>query len=326
MLISVLDRAAAASQESEAETLRQVSAHAQHVESLGFHRFMVAEHHAVAGIPGSQPAILAAHVASSTSTLRVGTAGVMVPDHPPLIIAEQVGLLEALYPGRIDIGLGSSVGFTAPVRQALRQGTPSEAKARLEDDFRELLSYLSGSAGITARPENRAQTPLYVLAGYRSAFLAAKLGLKVILGGPVEVQLKAAQVYRGNFVPSAFAAEPEVVSSLNIAVAESERAASDLLLPESYAKALSRSTGVFSALAPAAELDLESLTSQQKKRIADFQAHCIVGTPAQVRESLMAASEKLGVQEFLVTGDIPDQAGRARSEELLAEIAQGLSR
>ena len=116
MRFSVLDRGAAG-------PLDQVAEHARHVEKLGFQRFLVAEHHGVPGIPAGQPGILAAHVAAQTQRIRVGTAGIMLLNHPPFLVAEQINLLEALYPGRIDIGIGSSVGFTAPVRKALRQGS-----------------------------------------------------------------------------------------------------------------------------------------------------------------------------------------------------------
>ena len=145
-------------------------------------------------------------------------------------MAEQINLLEALYPGRIDIGIGSSVGFTGPVRRALRQGNPAEVKQRFETELETLLCYLRGEEAVTVRPEY-AGTPIYVLAGFRSAMVAAKMGLGVILGGPVATQEAAARVYREH----ALADAPPIISSLNIAVAETSAAARDLLLPEAYA-------------------------------------------------------------------------------------------
>lgn len=320
MRFSVLDRAAGTHDETPDETLRGVANHAQHVEKLGFSRFLVAEHHGVPGIPGSQPAQLATYVAANTSTIRVGTGGIMVPNHPPYLIAEQIGLLQSLFPERIDIGLGSSVGFTKPVRQALRQGEPKELKARLEDDVEELLGYLAGMGEVSSYPADNAHTPIYMLAGFRSALTAARLGIGVITGGPLSTQADAIKAYRENFQPSKVLDSPHVIASLNIAAADTTEAARNLLLPEAYSQVLSRSTGVFDQLRTASELDIDSLTSQQKKRIDESLGNAIYGTAAEVGALLADATAQLGVDEFLITGDIPDREGRSRSEELLAGI------
>ena len=318
MRFSVLDRAAAVAGESSEETLQAVRAHAQHAESLGFVRFLVAEHHGVPGLVGSQPALLSAHLAGATSRIRIGTAGIMVPNHPPLLIAEQIGMLEALFPGRIDIGLGSSVGFTAPVRAALRQDV--DAKSLYDVDLAHILSYLTETAAVTAQPAADGRTPIYLLAGFRSALTAAKLGLGIITGGPVETQAKAVQSYRENFHPSDFCPTPRVISSLNIAAATTQRAAADLLLPEAYAKVMAQTTGRFEPLRPARELDLAALTKQQRRRLKQEQAQTITGVPRDLKAHLAEIARRLGVDEFLVTGDMPDRAGRARSEELLAAL------
>ena len=320
MRFSVLDRAAGTHNETPDETLRGVASHAQHVEKLGFSRFLVAEHHGVPGIPGSQPAQLATYVAANTSTIRVGTGGIMVPNHPPYLIAEQIGLLQSLFPDRIDIGLGSSVGFTKPVRQALRQGEPKGLKARLEDDVEELLGYLAGTGSVSSYPVDNARTPIYMLAGFRSALTAAKLGIGVITGGPLSTQADAIKAYRENFQPSQVLDRPHVIASLNIAAADTTEAARNLLLPEAYSQVLSRSTGVFDQLRTASELEIDSLTSQQKKRIDESLVNAIYGTAAEVGALLADATAQLSVDEFLITGDIPDREGRSRSEELLAGI------
>ncbi|PQM73630.1 MsnO8 family LLM class oxidoreductase [Corynebacterium sp. J010B-136] len=320
MRFSVLDRAAGTHSETPDETLRGVATHAQHVEKLGFSRFLVAEHHGVPGVPGSQPAQLATYVAANTSTIRVGTGGIMVPNHPPYLIAEQIGLLQSLFPDRIDIGLGSSVGFTKPVRKALRQGDPHELKARLEEDVEELMDYLSGSGAVSSYPADNARTPIYMLAGFRSALTAARLGIGVITGGPLSTQADAIKAYRENFQPSQVLDSPHVIASMNIAAADTTEAARNLLLPEAYSQVLSRSTGVFEQLRTASELDIDSLTSQQKKRIDESLVNAIYGTAAEVGALLADATAQLSVDEFLITGDIPDREGRSRSEELLAGI------
>ncbi len=150
----------------------------------GFSCFFVAEHHGVPGIAGSAPTVLAAAVAAQTSSIRVGTAGIMLPAHQPVVAAEQIAVLEALFPGRIDAGIGNSVGFTQPVRDALRQGDPAELKAAFPADVAELLTYLRGEAEITARPANVGATPVWLLAGFKSVLTAAQLGVNVIVGGP----------------------------------------------------------------------------------------------------------------------------------------------
>ena len=177
------------------------------------------------------------------------------------------------------------------------------------------MRYLRGEEAVTVRPEYRG-TPLYVLAGFRSAMVAAKLGLGVILGGPVATQEAAARVYREH----ALADAPPIISSLNIAVAETSAAARDLLLPEAYAKVRAQLTGEFATLRPAGELDMDALTGQQRWRIEEALAHDVWGTVEEVREELRGVGKRLGVSEFVVTGDMPDVAGRARSEELLASM------
>lgn len=325
MHFSVLDRANTVAGVRESETLRGVIEHARDVEKLGFTRFLVAEHHAVPGIAGSQPTLLAAAVASATETIRVGTAGIMLPNHQPLIAAEQIATLEALYPGRIDAGIGNSVGFTAPVRDALRQGDPTELKNRFADDLAEMLSFLEGSAGVTMQPENGARTPIWLLAGFRSLKTAADLGIGTIVGGPSLMDTdkpahEGLEYYRTHFQPSAFNSEPRATISLDIGVADTEKAARDLVLPEIWAGVRSRSTGAFPGLQPAADLDPTTLTAQERKRVANGLSSTIYGTPQQVRERLKEIVRFTGVDEIVVTGGMADAEGRASSEELLAEL------
>lgn len=160
--ISNLDRANSRVGFSASEALHWGLDRARLAEELGYHRFWVAEHHAVPGIAGSVPAVLMAAIAGRTHSIRVGSGGIMLPNHQPLVVAEQAATLEALYPGRIDLGLGRSVGFTQAVRKALKSGK-ADAE-RFEDDLIELLGYLSGSASVTVRPRNASLPPVFVLA------------------------------------------------------------------------------------------------------------------------------------------------------------------
>lgn len=315
MRLSLLDRANALPGHTESAVLRGVLDHARHAESLGFHRFLVAEHHAVPGLPGSQPGMLATAVGAATERIRIGTAGIMLPDHQPLIVAEQIATLEALYPGRVDAGIGSSLGFTAPVRAALRQGDVAKLKERYPADLRELLNFLRGAEAVTARPFNDGATPVWLLAGFRSAFLAAELGLGVILGGPNQVE--AARLYRENFRPGLIDA-PSVILSANVAVAATADAARDLLLPEAWAQARARSTGSFGPLPALAEMPAPS--AQERRRIDETLAASVYGTPHQVGERIGELLDAAGTTELLVTGGMSDLDGRAESERLLAGL------
>ncbi|HJD77412.1 MAG TPA: MsnO8 family LLM class oxidoreductase [Corynebacterium pollutisoli] len=317
MRLSVLDRANSLTGDSDATTLQRVVAHARQAEKLGFSRFLVAEHHAVPGLPGSQPGMLAAACGAATEHIRIGTAGIMLPDHQPLVVAEQIATLEALYPGRVDAGLGSSLGFTAPVRAALRQGDVADIKARYPDDLRELLSYLDGTGAVTARPQ-AGGTPVWMLAGFRSVLLAAELGLGVILGGPDQVG--AARLYRENFRPGRIDA-PQIILSANVAVADTPEAARDLLLPEAWAQAHARSTGSFGPLLPVA--DLPDPTAQEQRRMEQILASAIHGTPGDVDKQLRELLDAAGAEELLVTGGMSDLGGRAESERLLAGMLSG---
>lgn len=318
MRFSILDRAQTIRGESDAEPLNRVIEHAKFVESLGFRRFLVAEHHGVPGIPGSAPTVLAASVAAQTSSIRVGTGGIMLPAHQPLIAAEQIGVLEALYPGRIDAGIGNSVGFTKPVREALRQGDPAELKREFPEQLQELLAFLNGTAEITARPANAGATTVWLLAGFKSILTAADLGLNVIVGGPSlfdrsERHHPYLERYREQH-PSG-----QVIVSANIAVADSKEEARDLLMPQIVAEVLSRSTGAFEAMDP--DAGTLELTERQQKRVDEGLAMSIYGTPESVSAQLKDMQEYTRADEFLITGAMTDLEGQQRSERYLAELA-----
>ena len=325
MRYSLLDRANTVVGTSDAAALRRVVERAGRAEALGYHRFLVAEHHGVPGIAGSAPGVLAAAVGQATSTVRVGTAGFMVPDHAPIVVAEQAAVLAALFPGRVDIGLGSSVGFTGAVRRALRQ--PQDAATAREGfagDLDEVLGYLrAGGDGayapevpeVTMRPALDTAPPVYLLTGGspRSLALAAQRGLGVILGGPDPGRVDGVAVGAGQDVK-------DVVVSRTVAVAPTREAARDLVLPEVWAQVMSRSTGAFMPLRPVAELDEAELTAQQRRRVGRALENTVFGTAQDVSAALHALAERTGASEILVTGGASDPAGQERSDALLAGI------
>lgn len=328
--LSILDRANSLEGSTEAEVLHGVIARAQRAETLGINRFWVAEHHGVPGIVGSTPTLLMTAIAAATQHIRVGSGGVMLPNHQPLVVAEQAATLESLYPGRIDLGLGRSVGFTPAVRAALRRD--KDAAAEFPQDLAELLGFLNGTAAFTARPRNVAATPVFVLATGRGLSWAARAGLGVVVGGPslfpaadqAAARHEGIGRYHRDFRPSAWFDEPYVIASANLAVAETTEEARELVLPEAWALAQSRVAGEFRPLEPVAQVqsryDDGSLTDRDRRRVSDHLATAIYGTASEVRERLERLLAFTGADEILATGGMSDVAGQLRSDELLAQI------
>lgn len=316
-VVSILDRAQSRLGESEAATLQQVIGRAQRAERLGYRRFWVAEHHGVPGIAGSAPAVLVAAIASGTTTIRVGTGGIMLPHHQPLVVAEQAATLAALSGSRFDLGIGRSLGFTQAVRTALR--AEKDDADRFGEDITELLAFLSGSAPITARPQDGGRTPVFVLATGRGVDIAARAGLAVVLGGPALIRDSdpALKRYRTAFRPSSWWDKPHVSVSLNVAVAETTAAARDLLLPEARALAVSRAKGYFPPLEAVAH---EPLTAREERLIDESLTAASYGTPDEVQQQLADLQAWTGADELLVSGGMADLEGQERSDELLAGL------
>ncbi|MFC7401596.1 MsnO8 family LLM class oxidoreductase [Citricoccus sp. GCM10030269] len=332
--MSILDRANSLTEATEPEVLEGVIARAQRAERLGYHRFWVAEHHGVPGIAGSTPTLLMTAIAARTDRIRVGSGGVMLPNHQPLVVAEQTATLEALFPGRIDLGLGRSVGFTPAVRHALRRD--KDAAKQFPEDLAELLRFLNGTGPFTARPRNHAATPLFVLATGQGLRWAAQAGLAVVVGGPTVSQRDGVSQhegasehegiarYREEFRPSQWYPEPYVIVSANLAVADTREAARDLLLPEAWALAQSRVMGEFRPLEPVdhikARLDDGGLTERARQRVTDSLATSIYGTAEEVRAEVDSLMSFTGADELLITGGMSDLEGQRRSDELMADL------
>jgi luciferase family oxidoreductase group 1 len=322
--ISILDRANARDGFPDADALNRVLERAQRAEERGYHRFWVAEHHAVPGIAGSVPAVLMAAVAARTHSIRVGSGGIMLPNHQPLVVAEQAATLEALHPARIDLGVGRSVGFTPAVRNALRAG--KQDAERFEEQLAQLLAYLSGAASVTARPRNDSATPVFVLATGSGIDIAARAGLAVVLGGPAVFRtnqdgiVPALERYRSRFRPSRWFQRPFILVSANVAVAATRQAARELLLPEAVALARSRTTGEFAALAPVGPTEWAGLTHREKEAAESSLSTSLYGTASEVRTQVQRLLAASGADELLVTGGAFDVAAQAESDEILAGI------
>ncbi|MES9523337.1 LLM class flavin-dependent oxidoreductase [Streptomyces capoamus] len=319
---SVLDRSRIREGRPPGEALRDTVALAREAEALGYHRFWVSEHHGVPGVAGSAPTVLAAAVAAATRTLRVGTGGVMLPNHRPLVVAEQFGVLEALFPGRIDMGLGRSVGFTDGVRKAL--GRDKGAAEDFAGQLGELLGWFTGGspAGVHARPAEGLRVPPFVLATGEGARIAARAGLPVVIGDlrGREKLLRGIDDYRSLFRPSPWAAEPYVVISGTVAVAGSEAEARRLLVPEAWSTAYSRTHGTFPPLAPAESVEARTMTVRERDVYESALAGHIAGTPEQVAHELEAVLKETGAQEVLVTTSTYDRAALLDSLRRLAGL------
>ena len=315
--LSVLDRSRTRVGETEAETLRATVELAQQVEELGYKRFWVSEHHSVPGVVGSAPTVLAAAVAARTRRIRVGTGGVMLPNHRPLVVAEQFGVLESLYPGRIDMGLGRSVGFTNGIRRAL--GVEKDAAEDFAEQVRELLGYLAGMQQnqVHARPGEGLHIPPFSLAVGEGAAIAASLGLPVVLAARSESEATLDQ-YRTTFRPSAWAPEPYVILAVTAAVADTTEAARQILLPEAWASAYSRTRGVFPPLQPDVPTDL---TAREQEFFENGLRGQIYGTPDEVDAALGGLVRRTGADEVLITTNTFDRADLLASYAALAELA-----
>jgi luciferase family oxidoreductase group 1 len=238
------------------------------------------------------------------------------------VVAEQAATLEALHPGRIDLGIGRSVGFTPAVRQALR--ADKLVALRFVDDLAQLLAYLSGAAPITARPRNEAATPVFVLATGTGIDIAARAGLAVVLGGPAVFRtdqngkVPALEKYRARFRPSRWFDKPFVMVAVNVAVAASRQAAEELLLPEAVALARSRTVGEFPALAPVGPADRARLAGRERDAVESTLSTSVYGTASAVRSRLEHLLEASGADELLITGGAFDVEGQLQSDRLLA--------
>lgn len=320
MRISLLDRSRTRIGETDAETVRATVVRAVQAEELGFARFWTAEHHAVPGIASSTPAVLLAAIGARTSRIRLGSGGIMVPNHRPLVIAEQALLLESLYPGRLDVALGGSLGFTAPVRQALGRTRLREGEYAAE--VAEVRDYLTGQAGLTARPQTPAP-PMFLLAIKDGLSLAAQLGLPAVVGGPLLADDAALARYVDGYRPSEAAPEPYLIASVEVSVAETAERARELLLPEAWAHADSRDVGEFRALRPVAEVQqlLETASPRKAAAVRSFVASAVTGTPEQVAETLHRLLERTGAAECMPSVSAYDRADVAAADRFLASLS-----
>lgn len=296
---------------------------ARHVESLGFRRYWVAEHHGMAGIASAATSLVIDHIAAATGHIRVGAGGIMLPNHAPLIIAEQFGTLDALYPGRIDLGLGRASGSDGRVAAALRRNLDSDPNA-FPRDVMELQSYFAddGKTGISAVPGAGANIPLYILgSSLYGAHVAAALGLPYAFASHFAPQMldEALQVYRHNFRPSPALSEPYVMLAANIIAADREEEAAFLAstLEQSFVRLRRGTPG---QMPPPVKNYRASLPPAEQQMLNGILQCSAIGGKDRVRQKIGEIVERTGADEIILSCPVFDQEKRRESLSITAGI------
>ena len=323
--VSVLDLAPITEGNDASVSFRNSLQLAQHAERLGYRRFWLAEHHGMPGIASAATAVLIGHIAGGTSSIRVGAGGIMLPNHSPLVIAEQFGTLEALYPGRIDLGLGRAPGSDQGTSRALRRDLASHPD-QFPQDVVELMDFMSDEPrqAVQAVPGKGAKVPVWILgSSLFGARLAAMLGLPYAFAShfaPGQM-MQAIKLYRAEFRPSAQLAQPYVMLGFNVFAAQSDDQAR--VLASSMQQAfINLRTGRPSKLQPPIPGYLESLPAQARAMLDEVLSCSAVGSLATVREGLHAFVERTGADELMIVSQIFDHEDRMESYEITARAVQ----
>lgn len=301
---------------------------ARHAERLGYRRYWLAEHHNMPGIASAATSVVIAHVAGGTKTIRVGAGGIMLPNHAPLVIAEQFGTLAALHPGRIDLGLGRAPGTDMGTARALRRNL--EASDNFPQDVVELMGYFQPAEEgqrIRAVPGEGQKVPIWILgSSLYGAQLAALLGLPYAFAShfaPAELD-HALEIYRSRFQPSEQLERPYVMLGLNVFAAPSD-AEARLLFTSLQQAFVNLGTGRPGRLPPPVEGYEQTLEPIAKTMLGQALSCAVVGSPETVRQGIDAFARRTGADELMVTAQIFAHAARVRSFEILADVHKSLS-
>ncbi|MEN3364956.1 MAG: hypothetical protein V7606_2230 [Burkholderiales bacterium] len=320
---SVLDLSPIAEGSDAAESFRNTLDLAQHGERWGYNRFWLAEHHGMPGIASAATAVLIGHVAAGTSRIRVGAGGIMLPNHSPLVIAEQFGTLESLFPGRIDLGLGRAPGSDQITARALRRNLASDSD-EFPQDVAELMDYFSSEQRqpVHAVPGSGLDVPIWILgSSLFGAQLAAALGLPYAFAShfaPAQM-MQAIEVYRATFRPSAQLDKPYVMLGFNVFAADTDEEA--VFRASSMQQAfISLRSGRPSRLQPPVEDYWNRIGPQERALLEQVLSCSAVGSPATVARQLKAFIEHTGADELMITSQIFEHSARLRSYEITADI------
>jgi luciferase family oxidoreductase group 1 len=326
--LSVLDLSPIIQGSDAAHSFRNTLDLARHAEGWGYRRFWLAEHHGMPGIASAATSVLIGYVAGGTSTIRVGAGGIMLPNHSPLVIAEQFGTLESLYPGRIDLGLGRAPGSDQRTAQALRRNLASDPD-EFPRDVQELADYFSASPrqAVRAVPGTGLNVPLWILGSSMfGAQVAAVFGLPYAFAShfaPAQM-MSAIELYRSEFRPSRDLAKPYVMLGFNVFAADSLAEAKFRATSMQQAFVNLRS-GRPSQLQPPIEGYIERLGPQERAILNQVLSCASIGTPDMVRADLLNFVEQTGADELMITSQIFDHGARLRSFEIVADAFTGVA-
>ena len=321
--LSLLDLVAVRENGTVADALQIALRTAQHAETLGFRRYWLAEHHNLAGVASSATAVLVGYVAGGTQRIRVGSGGIMLPNHAPLVVAEAFGTLAELYPGRIDLGLGRAPGTDPLTMRALRRD-----RIEREEDFPRDVAELARLLGpaepgqrLVTMPGAGTRVPIWLLgSSLFSARLAAQRGLPYAFASHFAPRLlhQALALYREEFQPSADLAQPYVIIGVPLIAAPTDDEA-QFFASSTYQRVLGILTGQRGRLQPPVANYLEQLHPQERAAVHDFLAAAVIGGPETVRQGFAALAESTQADEFMLVSDVFDPALRLRSLDLAAQ-------
>lgn len=321
---SVLDLATVKEGKTPADTFADSLKLAQHVEKLGYTRFWLAEHHNMISVASSATAVVIGHIAGGTKTIRVGSGGIMLPNHSPLIIAEQFGTLASLFPGRIDLGLGRAPGTDQLTASAIRSDRFS-AVQQFPNDIKKLQTYFSSDnsrSSVRAIPGEGLDIPIWLLGSSTdSARLAAEMGLPYAFAShfaPAQF-LNAINIYRRDFKPSAALQSPYIIACINVVAADTDKEAHRLAtsLLQMFRGVI---TGKPRLLQPPVDNMDEHWSEYEEDTINQMLACSFVGSPEKIKLEIQDFLEQTGVHELMVTSNIFDFEAKLHSYQLFADI------
>jgi luciferase family oxidoreductase group 1 len=327
--ISVLDLSPITEGSDAAQSLRNTLDLARHAEGFGYRRYWLAEHHNMTGIASAATAVVIGHVAGGTKTIRVGSGGIMLPNHSPLMVAEAFGTLASLFPGRIDLGLGRAPGTDPLTSRALRRNLNSGSDA-FPQDVVELIGYfrpLEPGQKLRAVPGAGLDVPIWILgSSLFGAQLAALLGLPYAFAShfaPGDME-QAIAIYRERFRPSEQLAKPHLMLGLNVFAAETDEEAQLLASSQQQAFVNLRS-GRPGQLPPPAAGYYESLEPMAKAMLDQALSCTVIGSPERVRPGIEDFARRTGADELIITGQIFDHQARVKSFEIAASVLKELA-
>jgi luciferase family oxidoreductase group 1 len=328
--LSVLDLSPIVAGGTAADALHNTRDLARHAERWGFHRYWLAEHHNMPGVASAATSLVIGYVAEATSTIRVGAGGIMLPNHSPLVIAEQFGTLASLYPGRIDLGLGRAPGTDQVTVHALRRDADGGAES-FPHDVMELLALfrpVQPGQAVRAVPGAGLEVPVWLLgSSLYSAQLAAALGLPFAFASHFAPQLlmEAVEIYRATFRPSASLEKPYVMLGLNVVAADAD-AQAERLFTSSQQAFLNLRRGQPAPLPPPIDSSALDMNPRERAMLEETLAFAVVGSPTTVRFGLERFVERTGADELMITSQIYDHQARLHSYEIVASVAAASSR